>query len=336
VVGNALAPQQQLDEHQRGAVERYATTLTTLLVRAAKEAAQQVAPSQLSWGAGQCDFAVNRRENNEKEVPHLRQEGQLKGPVDHSVPVLKISDASGRTRAILFGYACHATVTRFYQWSGDYPGFAQMAVEEKHPQAIAMFWAGCGADQNPLPRRTIELAQSYGRQLAAAVESVLKSPTTPIAGRMYSAYEEVPLRFGEAPTLDEIRAKLAASNQKEANWARIVLARLGSGSPPPEDYPYPVQLWRLGDGPILAFLGGEVVVDYSLRLKAELGAEGTWVAGYSNDVMNYIPSRRVLREGGYEGLTGMYTYGRHAPWAPDIERTIVEAVHRLARVEAGR
>jgi hypothetical protein len=69
------------------------------------------------------------------------------------------------------------------------------------------------------------------------------------------------------------------------------------------------------------------VVDYALRLKEELSGGATWVAGYSNDVMAYIPSKRVLTEGGYEGGGAMVYYGLPTAWAPQVEETIVRCVH---------
>jgi hypothetical protein len=97
----------------------------------------------------------------------------------------------------------------------------------------------------------------------------------------------------------------------------------------PRSYPYPVQVWRLGGRQWWISLGGEVVVDYALRFKKEL-EPSIWVAGYANDVMAYIPSARVLAEGGYEGNTSMYGYGLPAErWAPDVEERIDEAVLKL-------
>ena len=82
------------------------------------------------------------------------------------MPVLAVKAAEGQAAApSLFGYACHATVLDGYEWSGDYPGYAQIELEKAHPGAIALFWAGCGADQNPLPRRHRELAEKYGQAL---------------------------------------------------------------------------------------------------------------------------------------------------------------------------
>jgi hypothetical protein len=133
-------------------------------------------PAELSWGEGKATFAVNRRTNKEADVVKLKAENKILGPSDHAVPVLLIKDASGKTKGIVFGYACHSTTLSFFQWCGDYPGFAMLELEKRHPGAIALFWAGCGADQNPLPRRTVELAQNYGNQLADSVDAVLKQP----------------------------------------------------------------------------------------------------------------------------------------------------------------
>lgn len=331
VVGDCLAPQRHLNESQQQLVDGYEADLKKKIVELVGKAIAQIAPSQLSWGNGICDFAVNRRENPESKVPQLRMARQLKGPIDHSVPVLKVVEAeSQRIRAIVFGYACHATVTSLYEWSGDYPGFAQLAVEDQYPDAIAMFWAGCGADQNPLPRRTIKLAQLYGKKLSESVKQVLDDEMMPIHGNLTSSYKEIPLPMQKLPTREDLKKAFASEDALTANWARVVLERMQRGGGLSDSYPYPVQVWQLGNGPRFVLLGGEVVVDYSLRLKLEL-SKRTWVAGYANDVMNYIPSRRVWSEGGYEGSTSMFVYGRPARWTPNIERAIVAEVLRQAR-----
>src|SRR5690606_36357076 len=139
----------------------------------ADEAIARLAPAEVAWGEDQADFGVNRRNNPEKDVPRLRAEDKLKGPIDHSTPVLRVRDETGKLVAAVFGYACHATVLADQHWSGDYPGYAQRTFEAKHPGTVAMFWAGCGADINPLPRRKVELAEAYGAKLADAVDRAL-------------------------------------------------------------------------------------------------------------------------------------------------------------------
>nr|HPG89491.1 hypothetical protein [Hyphomicrobium sp.] len=61
------------------------------------------------------------------------------GPVDHTVPVLAARAEDGRLLAVLFGYACHNTTTAIYEINGDYAGFAQLALEQQHPGATALF-----------------------------------------------------------------------------------------------------------------------------------------------------------------------------------------------------
>ena len=97
-----------------------------------------------------------------------------------------------------------------------------------------------------------------------------------------------------------------------------------------------MQVWRLGDQVLWVALGGEAVVDYSHRLKRELaGGPAVWVTAYANDVMAYIPSERVLEEGGYEGDTSMVYYGLPAKWAPGLEDKIVGTVKRLVKDVTG-
>jgi neutral ceramidase len=108
-----------------------------------------------------------------------------------------------------------------------------------------------------------------------------------------------------------------------------MLSQLDRGGKLPDRYPYPVQVWRFGKDMALISLAGEVVVDYSLRLKAQHGWNNTWVSGYCNDVFAYIPSRRVLLEGGYEGADAMIVYGQPAPFGSAVEELIVEQVSDL-------
>ena len=93
-----------------------------------------------------------------------------------------------------------------------------------------------------------------------------------------------------------------------------------------------MQVWRLGGGVLWIALGGEVVIDYNLRLKKELAGDAAiWIAGYANDVMAYIPSARVLKEGGYEADSSMVYYGFSTRWAPAVEELIVAKVKELAK-----
>ncbi len=251
------------------------------------------------------------------------------GPVDHDVPVLRVTGADGTERAILFGYACHNTTLAFYQWCGDYAGYAQEYLEAAHPAAVALFVEGCGGDQNPYPRGKIELAQYHGRDLATAVEAALTATSQPVSGPLREKFADVEIAFAHLPERAELEEQLKSPDKLTASHARQLLDRLDQEKTLPAGYPFPVQIVRFGDGLTFVGLAGETVVDYSLRLKRELAGPPVWIAGYCNDVMAYIPSRRVLEEGGYEAGDAMKYSRLPGPWASTTEERIIGEVHAL-------
>ncbi len=335
VVGRVLMTMYSLDDAQRQLIFDYTADLETKLVALVGQAMTKLAPAKIAWGSGHSTIAVNRRNNKEPDVPELREQGRLVGPVDYDVPVLSVRHLDGKLAAILFGYACHSTVLPFYEWSGDYPGFAQIELEKSHPGTVALFFAGCGADQNPLPRRSVEIAESYGKSLARSVDAALAGVMRPIDGKLDMRYSEIPLALDKLPSRDDLVKQGESTDRFVVQRARALLAQIDGGKPMSQTYPYPVQLWRIGPELQWITLGGEVVVDYALRFKAELGPSRTWVAAYTNDVMAYIPSLRVLKEGGYEGGGAMVYYGLPTIWSPDVEESIVKAVHEIAGDRGG-
>jgi hypothetical protein len=350
VLRGALYDAYPLPDSQRPLIERYSTELESRIVDTVARAFADLTPAHLVAGQGVTRFAVNRRNNPEASVPKRIEENALQGPVDHSVPVLAVRSPEGALRAVVFGYACHNTTLNIYQWCGDYAGFAQAAVQRNHPGAVGMFFMGCGADQNPLPRREVSLAQRYGEMLASAVEEVLLQKNTSLAPTLRTAHELATLNFGDSPGVAELEklAVVAPGRQPstESRWAARLLNELKSGRVLPRTYPYPVQVWQLGGDQLWIALGGEVVIDYALRFKREFGPR-TWIAGYVNDVMAYIPSARVLAEdkpprapgrSGYEGNTSMYVYGQPAHrWGDDVEERIAASVQRLVKqVKSGQ
>ncbi|HWQ56162.1 MAG TPA: neutral/alkaline non-lysosomal ceramidase N-terminal domain-containing protein [Bryobacteraceae bacterium] len=305
-----------VDEAQAAVLRRYVAEVTDKAVDVVGMAIRNLAPATLEFGQGFAGFAVNRRRVRDRSLP---------GPVDHDVPVLRVRDAVGTLRAVVVGYACHATALSDYQIGGDWPGYAQEEIEKAHPGATALFVQGCGADSNPLPRNTVELAQRYGRVLAAAVQEVLGARMKPLSGPLETAFERVDLPLQKPPTRAELEARRAAGDRSAERLLKV-LERDGKLI---DRYPYPVQVWRFGRGLKFVALGGEVVADYALRLKARHGWDDTWVAGYSNDIFAYIPSARVLKEGGYEAGGAMIGENFPAPWDSGVEEIIVDKVNEM-------
>jgi hypothetical protein len=306
-------------EH-RESIDRYTRELTDHLEAVALAALADRQPARLAWGIGQVGFAANRRAFPTK-------------PVDHALPVLFATAEDGRVRAILTSYACHCTTLQFNALHGDWAGCAQAALEREFPGAIALTAIGCGADQNPMPRSKLELAVQYGEALAAEAKRVIAGRTSPLPGPLVCRTSRIELAFDKLPSREEWQALAADKRANLAYHARKNLARLDRGEALPTHLPYLVQAWTLGKDLAMVFLPGEVVVDYSLRLKREFDPARIWVNAYSNDVPCYIPSRRVLDEGGYEGGGAMVYYDRPTRFAPDVEERIIGAVHALMPAE---
>ncbi|QDT42508.1 Neutral/alkaline non-lysosomal ceramidase [Gimesia alba] len=321
----------------RGAEAReYTQSLVKKIVKHVGETLPRLEPVTLKYSYGRAGFAMNRRLPTPKGVinsPHPE------GPVDQRVPVLSVARPDGSVMAALFGYACHNTTLSFYQFCGDYAGFAQEYLEADHPGMVALFMMGCGGDQNPYPRRTLDLAKQHGRALANAVETALSvKQSRLIHGPLGIAMDDVELEFATPPSREELLKSQETGNKYEKSHATRLLAQLKERGGIQTTYAFPLQVIQFGNDLTLVAICGETVVDYSLRLQSELKsgfgvAESVepivWVAGYSNHVFGYLPSLRVLKEGGYEGARAMIYSSYPGPFTDSVENRVTSKIHHL-------
>ena len=326
----------RLEEREGAWIERaeqYVRETTDRIVAAIGQALAKLEPARLSYTSARCGFAMNRRLVTDSGV---RGRPNPDGPVDHSVPVLRVDSADGeKLRAVVFGYA-HNTVLGFYDLNGDYAGWAQHYLQEAHPDLTALLVIGCAGDQNPYPRRTHELAQQHGRTLSNSVEAALNAQSKSLDGPLRTALETTSLSFAKGPGRAELHQQAESKSVALQRHARRLLRHFDKGDGFIKEYAYPVHVARFGDDLTLVGLAGETVVDDSLRLKLELAGPSVWVADYCNALPTYIPSLRVLREGGYEcGDHRRYT-NFAAPFDESIERRIISKDHRLNEQLGGK
>jgi len=310
---------------QQRRIDRYTRELTDKIEQVALAALADRRPGRLEWAAGKVSFAINRRS----------QKKGLEGPVDHSLPMLRVLDQHDQLRAILVRYTCHAVSLfgDFNRISGDWPGYAQLAIERNHPGCIAMVAIGCAGDQKPNLQSQIAHARQHGEAIAREVDRLLEqNDFKPLGGPIRARLETIDLPFDALPTRDEW-AQRAARGGREGYHARVQLERLDRGQGLPKSIAYPVQTWTFGNDLAMLNLAGEVVVDYALRFDREFDPSRLWVNAYANDVPCYIPSKQVLREGGYEPERSMLSYDRPTKFAPEVEDLIADAVQRLIPAE---
>ena len=311
-----------------GRIIRYQEQLLDNLEKVAIMALEARRPALLAWGQGEVGFAKNRRVIKDGK---WIGGGEVDGaPVDHSLPLLRITDPDGKLRAVFVSYACHGTTLgSFNQVHGDWIGEAQHQIERNNPGIIALVAVGCGADITPAPRYKMEHLLQYGKMIADETDRLLKTELKPIQSLPTCRYKTVELPFSHIPDVEELVEQARANNGAKSYYAVLSLERIARGGSISPVLVYPIQTWTFGNDLAMVFLAGEVVVDYALRLKKELDSERLWINAYSNDVPSYIASRRVIREGGYEAETSQYAYDRPSPYVEGIEDLIITTIRNM-------
>ena len=312
---------------QLATIDRYTRELVDNLERVALAALSNRAPSKLSWSEGTVRFAKNRRVIRDGRAQFGDNDT---APVDHTLATMFVHGADGKLRGVLVNYACHCTTLggEWNQIHGDWSGYAQEAIERDHPGVIGLVSIGCGADANPSPRGNADLARNHGNEIGAEVSRLLALRRTPLTKLPDGKIKRFNLDFDPLPT----RAQWEERAKKPGivgYHAQKNLARLDRGEKLPTKLPYITQSWTFGNELAMVFLAGEVVIDYERRLKREFDSTRLWVNGYANDVPCYIPSRRILTEGGYEAEDSLWYYDRPARLAMSNEDRIIQAVHDL-------
>jgi neutral ceramidase len=299
-------------------IEPYVQGLEKKILGAVDAALTKLEPVTIRAFESNVSFAQNRRTPD--------------GPTDHSVPVLTFTNREDKLTAIVFGYACHNLTLppTFHQYHGDYAGVAQKLIESSHARAIALFLSGAGADQDPSPRGTPELCEIHGRALAEAIDKDFVGRGNVIEGRLRVAFEQVELPLQPAPSVETLQTDVRSDDQPRSRKARFLLEQLAQQRPLPTGVRCPVQVVRFGKQLLLIALGGEPVIDYAREIKARFPDELVWVAGYSNDMFGYLPSHRVLKEGGYEGGRATLWSALPSPLDETAEKRVLDAVVRLA------
>jgi len=316
---------------ESAARDRYTKALYDQYDEVIKLAIADLEPAEISFEQGLAGFAVNRR--------RARPDGRrLGGQVDHDVPVLAVKSGES-IKAIVFGYSCHTTALSGLSINGDYAGFAQIELEKAYPGSVALFVQNCGGDANPLPRirgaenesQAIELATMYGRILAEAVRQVMAGQMISISGPIRAVMGETVLYLQPGLPVEELRRRLPEVTGITRREYEHFIRQYQTDGELPDRVRYPIQVWRFGSNFTWIALTGETVVDYSLKFKSIYGWDNTWVCGYNNDLLSYVPSLRVLKEGGYEGTTGMFEYGHRAPYTETVEEQITTLVADLVK-----
>ena len=309
-------------------IQQYTAFALDRLESAVVAALESREPMSLAWSRGRATFGGNRRV--------LRQGNwagfgfQRSGPVDHSLPVLFARDKQGKVRAVWANYACHCTtVGSRNRVGGDWAGFANSSIETAFPDAVSLMTIGCGADVGPQPSGSLEIAQQHGQAIAKEVSRLLAAPGQPLTAAPTVASRQIALPLENPQTPAYWQQQLASAGFQGA-LARSIVEVIKKTGTVPTTVDYPVAMWKFDNDLGVVFLAGEVVVDYAVRLNQELDWRRLWITAWANAMPGYIPSRRVLSEGGYEADFSQVYYAQPSRYAPAVEDLVVGAVVEMA------
>ncbi|HTL28687.1 MAG TPA: neutral/alkaline non-lysosomal ceramidase N-terminal domain-containing protein, partial [Tepidisphaeraceae bacterium] len=188
-------------------VPAYNEQLQETMKRVIAESIEKRAPAELYFSQTKATFGQNRRKGN---TVH-----------DEDVPLLDVRSPDGAHIAIVFGYACHNLTLdpQDRRFCADWSGFGAEQLERDNPGSVALFLTGAGADQDPVPRGTLELAHQHGEQIAGAISRSLGGGKR-IDGTIGTTWTEVPLIFQNV-TRAQLDADIASEDlprKRKAQW----------------------------------------------------------------------------------------------------------------------
>ncbi len=332
--GPNVGAARRLEGEERERMERYAGELADRLEEVVLEALAARRPGRLAWTQGAVGFAANRRVLTDGRWTGFGAVPE--GAVDHSLPLLRVTDEDDQPIALVVNYACHCTTMRndFVEIHGDWAAAAQEAIEADHPGAVALVTVGCGADSDPYPHGrsdpdsggdAVALSEEHGRAIADEVQRLMAGPFRPVTPELVA--REAPLEISFEPSLEELERLSADSPAAER-----LLQQLEDGESLPSPQTIETTVWAFGEELAMVFLSDEMVVDIALRLKRELDGSRLWISAYCNSISRYVVSARLIEEGGYEvqnSLSSRISLGNPELVQPPVEDRIVEHVRAL-------
>ncbi len=330
--------------------EAYVDVLARKLIGTVKQAVGRMQPASVGFGRAPVQIGVNRRQPMGGTI---RIGANFAGPVDTDVRVLVVRDSRGEPFAAAFSHACHGTTMGGdnLQTTGDWCAAACEAVKRETAGAVTpLFLQGCCGNINPYPRGTFEHVRAHGDKVGLAVlEAMEGSRAARLAEPEDLDFEEttIELPLIPPPAREECQARLdGARKDLEAertggnvgrilhaegmvNFAEKQLSLCGQDA---EALRTPFLMQRLTvAGHHLLGMPGEVMVQYALDFDRQ-SRMPVLVLGYTNGVLNYVPTAADYELGGYE-VSDAYVYYNSLMFASDCEKLIREAAYDLLGIE---
>jgi neutral ceramidase len=311
--------------------ESYYVFVRDALVRMVEDCYSNLEEGNLLLGRGTSNFAVSRRKLTAEGVKWAPFPG---AEIDKDLFVLKLVDQAYQVRSIIYSYGCHPTSMSSdnYMISNDFPGRTSRYLEEMYPGVTAMFLQGCAGELKPAKSADVDRFKSCslaemeeaGIDLAQDIIGILEGEAFTQIRCSFQTILVDPLLYTEQtgiPFYEDIMNDPGVGDFRKRGAQRTI-QQIKDGSVK-DRAPLYISIWYLDEETRLIAMEGEVSSEYSLLLKKMFPGGKTIVLGYTNGNYYYVPTRKMILEGGYE-VDCNYCFGSfRGAFVPEIEDIIL-------------
>jgi hypothetical protein len=320
----------------------YMNELEQATVRAVCQARQSMREVTMWAGTTRSSLPMNRRRKNENG--QIENRPNPDGLVYDRLPICLFKDKAGKPVCLLFSVSTHASMIGGFEISAEYPGVAMRVLDEHLGTVGSLFLQGVAGDSKPCVigkgvdrwrPGTWELMEKAGNIVAQEVIQLLKKGLVRVEPGLCVASVETQWPLENAPPRSEFEAIVSGTGPEKRNkknirymWAVEQLGLLDKGYTLPNSVIIKAHGLQLGKGLRIFALEGEPVAEFGSLVEKFYGSGTTFPIGYTDGEALYLPTSKMLPEGGYE-VVSYWEYGYPAPLAKGMEDAVLKALAQL-------
>jgi len=282
------------------------------IVKSVKDAIADLEPVKIGGGTGKSFIAMNRRkkmedtlsaitfdENNSSQsygkyktdnpVLIREMEGVVRlganpgGSIDEEVGVMRIDAASGEPKAVFVNYACHGTSlgARNNKIGPEWNGHMLDYIEREVPGVMGIFAQGAAGDINP---RFVGGLDGYRDDLQNTAEL-----GSEIGQEVVRVYRGIVAEYPVGPEIKVVNADIVCPLKYDLVVKDFRKTTIG----------VPTTIIKIDRFAWVTF-PGEMFHEIGKKIKTGTHSQYSFIVGYCNGSLGYLPTQLAYSEGGYE------------------------------------
>lgn len=242
---------------------------------------------------------------------------------DESVQVIAFVGAQERPLGVMWGYACHPVgFPALSSVSADFPGFIRMELRRLlGPEIPIVFMQGFSGDTRPM---VCEVPTSLRSKLRSAVNG-------PRFGRFSLEGYEAWSRSLSSVVGGAVEAALKgqdAGPSLRSVSCRVPFREFVDGEGPIAEVEF--QRVDLAEDLTLVAVSAEAMTDHVQMAREVFPRRRVVPVGCANAAVGYLPTSRMVEQGGYEGGECLTSFGTDGRYTRDITERVFAALRSLA------